>query len=84
MRARIYVAGPYTKFLSVFKAVDAIASDTRLSDENDESRPDRRGIYLRDRSTEPGCAGCVRIGTGIVEHTTRCIAVLEEVLCGVR
>ena len=28
-----------------------------------------RGIYLRDRSTEPGCAGCIRIATGIVEHT---------------
>jgi histidinol-phosphate aminotransferase len=40
-----------------------------------------RGIYLRDRSTEPGCGGCVRIGAGIVEHTRRCIAVMEEVLC---
>ncbi len=40
-----------------------------------------RGVYLRDRSTEPGCAGCVRIGTGIVRHTTRCIEVMEEVLC---
>ena len=30
-----------------------------------------RGIYLRDRSTEPGCAGCLRIATGIVEHTRR-------------
>lgn len=40
-----------------------------------------RGIYLRDRSTEPGCAGCVRIGTGIVEHTKRGIAAMEEVLC---
>src|SRR5262249_45600076 len=43
-----------------------------------------RGVYLRDRSTEPGCAGCVRIGTGIVEHTRRCIAVMEEVLCAAR
>jgi histidinol-phosphate aminotransferase len=43
-----------------------------------------RGIYLRDRSTEPGCAGCVRIGTGVVEHTRRCIAVMEEVLCAGR
>ncbi len=43
-----------------------------------------RGIYLRDRSTEPGCAGCVRIGTGVLEHTRRCIAVMEEVLCGAR
>jgi histidinol-phosphate aminotransferase len=40
-----------------------------------------RGIYLRDRSTEPGCAGCLRMGTGIVEHTRRAIAVMEEVLC---
>ena len=24
--------------------------------------PLARGIYLRDRSTEPGCAGCIRIG----------------------
>jgi histidinol-phosphate aminotransferase len=39
------------------------------------------GIYLRDRSTEPGCEGCVRVAAGIVEHTHRAIAVLEEVLC---
>jgi histidinol-phosphate aminotransferase len=40
-----------------------------------------RGIYIRDRSNEPGCRGCIRIGAGIVEHTKRCIAVMEEVLC---
>jgi histidinol-phosphate aminotransferase len=40
-----------------------------------------RGVYIRDRSTEPGCAGSIRIGAGIVEHTRRCIAVMEEVLC---
>jgi histidinol-phosphate aminotransferase len=39
-----------------------------------------RGIYLRDRSNEPGCAGCVRITTGIVEHTRRAVAVIESVL----
>ena len=43
-----------------------------------------RGIYIRDRSTEPGCAGCIRIATGIVEHTRRAIAVMEEVLCAAR
>jgi histidinol-phosphate aminotransferase len=43
-----------------------------------------RGIYIRDRSTEPGCAGCIRIGTGIVAHTQRCITVMEDVLCAVR
>jgi histidinol-phosphate aminotransferase len=43
-----------------------------------------RGIYLRDRSTEPGCAGSLRMATGIVEHTRRAIAVMEEVLCAAR
>jgi histidinol-phosphate aminotransferase len=43
-----------------------------------------KGIYLRDRSNEPGCAGCIRITTGIVEHTRRGLAVLEEVLCVAR
>ena len=38
-------------------------------------------IFLRDRSTEPGCAGCVRIATGLVAHTRQVIAVMEEVLC---
>jgi len=40
-----------------------------------------RGIFLRNRSSEPGCAGCLRMGTGVVEHTKRGIAVLEEALC---
>jgi histidinol-phosphate aminotransferase len=43
-----------------------------------------RGIYIRDRSSEPGCAGCLRIATGVVEHTRRCIAAMEEVLCAAR
>jgi histidinol-phosphate aminotransferase len=43
-----------------------------------------RGVYIRDRSTEPGCAGCIRIAAGIVEHTQRCIAAMEEVLCAAR
>jgi len=43
-----------------------------------------KGIYLRDRSTEPGCAGSLRIATGIVEHTQRAIAVMEEILCAAR
>jgi histidinol-phosphate aminotransferase len=43
-----------------------------------------KGIYLRDRSTEPGCAGSLRIATGVVEHTRRAIAVIEEVLCAAR
>ncbi|HMD36472.1 MAG TPA: histidinol-phosphate transaminase [Vicinamibacterales bacterium] len=40
-----------------------------------------RGVYIRDRSNEPGCKGCIRIGAGIVEHTRRAIAAIEEALC---
>ena len=43
-----------------------------------------RGIYVRDRSKNHGCQGCVRITTGVVEHTERCIAAIEEVLCAGR
>jgi histidinol-phosphate aminotransferase len=43
-----------------------------------------KGIYLRERSSEPGCAGCLRMATGIVEHTKRAIAVMDEVLCAAR
>jgi len=42
----------------------------------------RRRIFVRDRSDEPGCKGCVRITTGLVEHTERCLAAMEAVLCG--
>jgi histidinol-phosphate aminotransferase len=41
----------------------------------------RRGIYVRDRSTEPGCAGCLRVSAGVVADTQRFIDVMEEVLC---
>ena len=41
-----------------------------------------RGIVVRDRSRAPGCAGCLRISAGVVEHTRAAVAALEEVLCG--
>lgn len=43
-----------------------------------------RGIYLRDRSSEPGCQDCIRVTTGVVDHTRRGLAVLEEILCAAR
>jgi histidinol-phosphate aminotransferase len=43
-----------------------------------------RGITVRDRSRDPGCAGCIRITAGVVEHTKACVSALEEVLCAVR
>jgi histidinol-phosphate aminotransferase len=41
-----------------------------------------RGILVRDRSQDPGCAGCARITAGVLDHTRRAVAALEEVLCG--
>lgn len=43
-----------------------------------------RRIHVRDRSKQHGCDGCVRITAGVVAHTERAIAALEEVLCGAR
>lgn len=40
-----------------------------------------RGIHVRDRSSEAGCEGCIRMTTGLVEDTRRLIAALEEELC---
>ena len=44
----------------------------------------RRRIFIRDRSSQPGCEGCVRITTGVVEHTRRCLAEVEDILCAAR
>jgi histidinol-phosphate aminotransferase len=41
-----------------------------------------RGVHVRDRSHDPASRGCIRITTGVVEHTNACIRTLEEVLCG--
>jgi histidinol-phosphate aminotransferase len=43
-----------------------------------------RGIAVRDRSRDAGCAGCARMTAGVVEHTERLVRALEEVLCGAR
>jgi histidinol-phosphate aminotransferase len=39
-----------------------------------------RGVHVRDKSRDPACRGCVRITTGVVEHTEACVRALEEVL----
>jgi histidinol-phosphate aminotransferase len=38
------------------------------------------GVLLRDRSTDPGCDGYVRITVGLDEHVTRGLAALKESL----
>ena len=35
------------------------------------------GIYIRDKTRGPGCAGCIRITAGVVEETQRCLDALE-------
>jgi histidinol-phosphate aminotransferase len=40
-----------------------------------------RQIYVRDKSRDPACPGCVRVTAGVVEHTEACIRALEEVMC---
>jgi histidinol-phosphate aminotransferase len=40
----------------------------------------RRGVLLRDRSTDPGCDGYVRITVGVEEQVTRGLAALRESL----
>ncbi len=44
------------------------------------SRMRDRGVLLRDRSSDPGCQGCVRITVGIESHVTEGIAALTETL----
>jgi len=39
-----------------------------------------RGVLVRDRSSDPGCDGCVRITVGTQEHTAQGIVALEAAL----
>jgi histidinol-phosphate aminotransferase len=39
-----------------------------------------RGVHVRDRSRDAGCAGCLRITAGVADHTRALIEALGEVL----
>jgi histidinol-phosphate aminotransferase len=39
-----------------------------------------RGVHVRDRSRDQGCADCLRITAGVVEHTREFLTALEGVL----
>lgn len=43
-----------------------------------------RGIYIRDKSPDPHCPGCIRVTTGTVDATLAAIAAMEEYLCAAR
>lgn len=42
------------------------------------------GILVRDRSTQPGCAGCIRITAGVLDHTRTALTALETALTSIR
>jgi histidinol-phosphate/aromatic aminotransferase/cobyric acid decarboxylase-like protein len=37
-----------------------------------------RGIIVRDKSTAPGCTGCIRMPAGRIADTSRLIAAMED------
>jgi histidinol-phosphate aminotransferase len=43
-----------------------------------------KGIHIRNKSADPGCDGCIRVTTGVVEATEAALAAMEEHLCGAR
>lgn len=40
----------------------------------------QRGFLVRDKSAAPGCAGCLRLTAGVLDHTARTITALEDCL----
>jgi histidinol-phosphate aminotransferase len=40
----------------------------------------RSGILVRDRSSDPGCDGCVRITLGTSDQTEQLVAALRDVV----
>lgn len=42
-----------------------------------------RGVFVRDRSSDPSCRNCFRLTAGVVEHTRQAVAALE-VVCAAR
>ena len=42
-----------------------------------------RGVFVRDRSADPSCPNCFRVTAGVVEHTHKAVAALEDV-CAAR
>jgi histidinol-phosphate/aromatic aminotransferase/cobyric acid decarboxylase-like protein len=39
-------------------------------------------IHVRDRSKDPTTPGCIRITTGMIEHTKAAVSALESVVAG--
>jgi histidinol-phosphate aminotransferase len=41
-----------------------------------------RGVFVRDRTSDPSCRNCFRLTAGVVEHTQAAVAALEAVCAG--
>lgn len=67
---------PYWKSAANFVLVDGGARARDLVD-----GLIARGVLVRDRTRDPHCPNCFRITAGVVEHTRKAVAALEE-LCG--
>lgn len=39
-----------------------------------------KGVLVRDRSVAAGCAGCIRLTTGLLAHTATALRAMEEIL----
>jgi histidinol-phosphate aminotransferase len=42
-----------------------------------------KGIFVKDRTGDPSCPNCIRLTTGVIEHTRKAVEALEE-LCAAR
>ena len=42
-----------------------------------------RGVFVRDRSADPSCPNCFRVTAGVLDHTHKAVAALEDV-CAAR
>lgn len=70
---------PYWKSAGNFVLINV----ARAGDPGDIARAfATRGVLVRDRSKDPGCAGCIRITAGVVRHTEIAVQALEG-LCAV-
>ena len=43
-----------------------------------------RGVFVRDRTTDPACPNCFRLTTGVVEHTRTAVETLEALCAHLR
>ena len=55
-----------------------MAGETSLSGQPLVEEMRHRGILVRDRNSDPGCAGCVRITVGTRPQTDRLLRELSE------